>query len=190
MGDVAKMEINGILGLDLPLTSKSVVTEAVKANPAHGHTTHLGDTFLKNVLRMAGQDHQFYVISLADPADADIPAVLTIGEHPLEGMDSIIAHVHKSPLPLKTKWSAPAKALKIGDHELHYKHAHGRQEIVAWIDPATSNMRLPHYMVEELYKHVPGAVKLELEKAGVAHPNGDIWSIPCNTKTLFSLEVG
>ncbi|KAJ6534330.1 aspartic peptidase domain-containing protein [Mycena capillaripes] len=187
LGGIVDIGLDGLIGLSFDSKGTSPISDALVAE---GMDPNLGKPFLFNIFDQTPNKNNFIGISLSrtDDLEGSAAASFTINE-----MDPSYAAAANAPsVPLfpgdNGVWSVLLDGISVDGVNVPlplsnvFKAPAGKNVVV--LDTGTPTAQLPQQLVDAIYTKIPGAKTVEDESGEL------IWTVPCNTTTSVSIQIG
>ncbi|KAJ7462588.1 aspartic peptidase domain-containing protein, partial [Mycena latifolia] len=187
---VLEAGLDGLIGLSFDGSAVSPITDTlVKA----GMDPDLGEPFLFNIFDQTPAQNNFIGISLSrtDDLEGSADASFTINE-----FDPTYAAVSKAPLnPLfpgdNGVWSILLDSISVDgtDIPLPISNVFGAPvgKVVGTMDTGTPFAAVSQKIMDGIYSRIPDSAFKFVSTSG---GSGEVWTIPCNTTTIVSVQIG
>ncbi|KAJ7182331.1 aspartic peptidase domain-containing protein [Mycena crocata] len=186
--EVLELGLDGLVGFAFDGTDASDIIDTLKAK---GSDPILGDPFLYNVFKQTPDQNNFIGISLSRTGDLEGSADASFT---INAVDIAYREVLNAPaLPLfpgdNQAWSIVIDGISVDGVDVtlpssvHTDLSAGKLSVL--MDTGNPDTELPTAVLHDIYSKIPGA-RYRLKEAGV----GWTWSIPCNTTSIVTIEIG
>ncbi|KAJ7851049.1 aspartic peptidase domain-containing protein [Mycena olivaceomarginata] len=181
VGGILDFGLDGLIGFDFAVET-SFIKGALKS--AKFDET-LGEPFLSNIFDQAPDQENFIGISLSrtDDLEGSADASFLINEVDQDYADVVFAPA----IPLfpgnNGRWSILIDSISLDGARIPFTPSTAgapAKKIVALMDTGTPTASFPQHFIDRLFAAIPGSIQAA-DKS---------WTIPCDTTSIMSVEIG
>ncbi|KAJ6483758.1 aspartic peptidase domain-containing protein [Mycena vitilis] len=187
---ILEVGLDGLIGLAFDGTLESDIQEALKAN---GSDPSLGEPFLYNIFNQTPNQDNYIGISLARTGDLEGTAEASFTINEIDETYAAVANSSKMSLFRPGSdggWAFLSDGVSVDGTSIALPPSSipgaPAGKLVTVPDTGTPTILLPQTLLDGIFSRIPGSV-LRVVEALAADP---VWTIPCNTTTIVSFQIG